>query len=426
MASSLSLRAVAAEAVTCPFVRDRLARRRSAESPYVFDRPGIGRLVAAIVEAADGPPTPQRVDLVEVYTANKYCAAIEFQAAKTVILDYGFVELIADNVALEYLDHATAQALIAWNAAGEPETGPSADIDTFEVDGTEHHVTGTMMMRDVACKFLDDIVPDAGPRERLADRLLWRTPSGFRPNAVVHAALTARRPPVDVLPAFVADGAGAATLADQVALATAFVACHEIAHLAWTHEQQLAWRRSPFASELRALFDDLRGLPTGPDGPPLGSLTLAALGDPAIRDRVHGEAFVDLRALDMLIAHRRRDRPAPAEWGPWLANLFALVSMTNSLGIFRGYTVAAILQRSIAEASLQLARSEAVARNLLVLAYLELRHRELAGAPAWQGMHQRLFFDWLLLQRRTSYFGVDLPGFRTEKEWGDLIDSVLG
>jgi hypothetical protein len=427
MMGPLSLRFVAAEDLTCPLARVRLSRRQAAGSCYAFDRAGIARLVIGIVEASATLSRPGHVDLVEVYTANRYCAAVELHATKTVILDYGFIELLADNIALEYLDNATTRQLRDWFAAGQPEDFGSEGVNMFEADGGAHHITGTMMLRDVACKFLDDIEPDRGKRERLADSLLWRTDDGLRPNDIVYASFQGPRRSLDVLPAFVGGQRESASLADQVALATAFVACHEIAHLAWSREEQSAWRGSDFARQVSSICNSLCAIPLEePEGALLGHLTMAARRDEEVFERVVSEAFIDFRALDMLMAQQRRDGRRQQDWAPYLANLFALVAMTNSLGIFRSHMVSAILERSIATERLHLARSEAVMRNLLVLAFLEQRHQELAGAAPAERLLPLIDSEWMNLERRMIYFALDLTAGRSEEEWTELIASVLG
>ena len=66
MVGKLLVRFVAPENVVCPLVRYRLSRRQAPERPYAFDRAGVRRLIAAIVEASAGLVPAHETDLGEV------------------------------------------------------------------------------------------------------------------------------------------------------------------------------------------------------------------------------------------------------------------------------------------------------------------------------------------------------------------------
>ena len=130
-------------------------------------------------------------------------------------------------MALEFLSNRGFQWLAKWNAAGRPEKfDENGDPGSFVMDGVTYLVTGSMMMRDLASKLVEDIVPDPKKRARLLEKLLWPTDDGGRPNAVFVEHLM--REGTDVSGD---NQLTAGNLQDQITLIATFVACHELSHL---------------------------------------------------------------------------------------------------------------------------------------------------------------------------------------------------
>ncbi|HEY9066319.1 MAG TPA: hypothetical protein VIO33_15140 [Burkholderiaceae bacterium] len=429
MPNALSVRFLTPDDVACPFVQYRLRLRAEPEAPYAFERARFRSLVQQIVQALPAAEREQCIDIVEVYTGNKYVAAIEYAEGKSVLLDYGFVELLVDNIALEYLTFRTEREMRAWFAAGQPEDWQvDESFAKFDIDGKTYAVTGSMMLRDVACKFLNDIVPDAPRRERLMAKLLWRDEHGGRPNAPYFLHLSTQHDQANVMPPFVADADAQATLLDQAALVAAFVTCHEISHLVYGDEAQAELRASRLVQNVLGIVEQLGSLRVEDDEGHryvLGDLTAAARALPQVYERLFKEALVDIRAVEMLIEHERRRVVALDRWSTYLANLFGLISMTNSLGIFRSHLEAAIRDRSVAMADIRLARSEAVTRNLIVLAYLLYRNQNLAGKGLADELLPKIHLESLVLMRRMIYFQLDLVANVGEDRWKEFIDSAL-
>ena len=429
MAHDVSVRFRAASEVTCPLVQHHLRRRIPPEERYEFDEGRIRSRVEEVVQAFRGWPRRQQLDIVETYSGNRYFAAIELGDSKSVVLDYGFVELLADNIAMEYSDFHGEQALRDWFAAGQPAGGLRDNpIGRVEIDGESQVITGSMLLRDVACKFLEDIVPDPARRRRLMAKLLWRTDGERRPGAPYFSHLRGLSPPMDMMPPFVDQPESTAFFIDQIALATAFVTCHEISHLVFSDEDQASLRASRMMQSAAQMFESLCAWTIADENGDyrLGDLTRLLMSREAARARVYREAMVDIRAIDMLIEHERQQGgPRLERWSTWLANLFGLISMTNSLGIFRSHLDASIRERTVSGPDIHMARSEAVTRNLIVLGYLLHRNRHLAGAALEEQLIRRIHVESLALGRRAVYFELDLVAGVGEAHWKDFIDSAL-
>lgn len=429
MQSVLSVRFLTPDDVACPFVRYQLRLRAEPEAPYVFERERIRSLVEQVVQSLPDMTRDRCIDIVEVYTGNKYVAAIAYgDDSRSVILDYGFVELLVDNIGLEYLNFRTEREMRAWFAAGRPDDWQvDESFSKFEIGGRSYAITGSMMLRDVACKFLHDIVADATRRERLMASLLWRDEHAGRPNAPYFLHLSDANTRANVMPPFVAAAAAEATLMDQAALVTAFVVCHEIAHLVYSDEAQAELRASRRMESVLGIAEQLAALPVDDEGHryTLGDLTAPARSQPQVYEGLLKEALIDLRAVEMLIEHERRRIAALDTWSTYLANLFGLISMTNSLGIFRRHLAAAIRDRSVASSDIGLARSEAVTRNLIVLAYLLHRHQNLAGRRRADDLLPKIHLESLVLTRRLIYFQLDLVANVGEDRWKAFMDSAL-
>jgi hypothetical protein len=409
-------------------VRNALAKRASAEERYPLDQSRVRELIVEIMSRNGRNFPATEISFVEVYTRNRYCAAISLNDNKSVIFDYGFIELLSDNIGIEHLTYHSERLLREWFTAGQPEGGLAGDgPDRFVVGGVEYNITGTMMMRDVACKLIENIVPETEKRERLTKRLLWRSTDGVRPNAPYYLFLTGPENQADVLPAFVADPEGGATLADQTVLSAAFVACHEISHLVFTDDDRDGWNSAGIAAIIPAIFERLcdvrvegeRGTLT------LRDLTQSARLAPDVQKRVLREALTDIRAVEMMIGHRSQESPNIESWSNYFANVFALVSMGNSLTIFRNHLAASIHSRSVDMPDIELARSEAVSRNLYVLAYLLHRNEKLAGKKLAADLLAKIHEESLVLQRRMVYFYMDLVASVSADDWKGFIDSAL-
>ena len=429
MTHDLSVRFQGPAELTCPLVRHHLRMRTAPEARYEFDEAGIRGRVEQVVRAFRGAPRSQQVDIVETYSGNRYFAAIELGESKSVVLDYGFVELLADNIAMEYSDFHGERALREWFAAGQPASGSEDDpISQIDVDGERLLVTGSMLLRDVACKFLEDIVTDSTRRARLMSKLLWRTGNELRPGAPYFAHLKTAAPVADLMPPFVVQPEASANIADQIALVTAFVSCHEISHLIFSEADQASLRESRMIQSVGQIFASLCTLTiAGEEGDhPLGDLTGLAMSRPEAMARILRETMVDIRAIDMLVDHERQQGDQRLErWNTYLANLFGLVSMTNSLGIFRSHLESSIRERSVSGPDIHMARSEAVTRNLIVLGYLLYRNRNLAGATLADRLIEKIHVESLALKRRALYFELDLVSGVGEENWKDFIDSAL-
>ncbi|MCW5889348.1 MAG: hypothetical protein KIT14_02220 [bacterium] len=149
--------------------RHRLQERRQASHRYDFDTDAVHRLIRDIY-ATSAPSHPATINVVEVYTLDRFCSSFPSAQTAHVLLDYGFVELLIDNLTVEHLSVTDQGLVAAWFQAGQPE--PS---DAFARD---IGISGSMIMRDIACKLLDGIVKNDTHRARLMDTLLWSTDDG--------------------------------------------------------------------------------------------------------------------------------------------------------------------------------------------------------------------------------------------------------
>jgi hypothetical protein len=411
----------------CPATRRLLAQRVPSRSEYRFDRGRIREVIQTVVRTIAQTQAIPHLTIAETYSLNRYCVAVHSGPFNSLILDYGFVELLADSIGLEYLSNNVIDLMTRWSHAGRPPIFDwEEDPGSFVMDEVEYQITGSMMVRDLASKFVEDIVPDPVKRNRILIKLLWPTEGGSRPNAVFFEHLVRDNTNVLPQPQF------STNIHYQVELITTFIACHELWHLASAPETFDTWTKvSRYGPGTTVFFECLVNMPL----PVLGgeSVTAAqvmkyALDHPAVKDRAQREAVIDIHALNTLLQHQISVGTIGSErWNGLLANIFVQIALANSLIIFRNHMAASIRNRRVDGPDIHLARGEAVLRNCLVLAYMLCFAAEIIGQRDASALISQIQPEYLHLFRRFSFFQMDITNGVEggEDGWQAFIEAAL-
>ena len=408
------------------FERFILPTRRKAEQEYVFDRLKISDYINDVIDNCPFLPTGSKIEVIDGYTLDRYCFTSRIEDEKTVLMDYGFIELVADTMCVEYLSYKNIEGLTAWTRTGRPEKWNQDDPGQFEVDGVGYQITGSMLMRDVACKLLEKIEHDSIKRNRLVEKILWPTEDGKRPCELFYNQLLSGGSNVNVAPAFCLVRQTVRSMKDQVVLASAFIACHEICHLVYSKDaQQKHFRGEPgqyaTAYFIQLIEFSIRDLDRSLK---LGDIVRAAYNDPTTLTRVHQEVAVDFLAVDILLENFQKT-PGESNLAIFIPNFFGILSVINSLGIYRYHLMSAIQTRTYSEQALRFAQSEAVTRNLYVLSYLFARYKALTGKEPYSPLFRKICPESLTLSRRTVFFSLDLTSGVGEENWSSFVSSAL-
>jgi hypothetical protein len=408
-----------------PKARRLLAKRIPANDQYEFDRERIRQTVQAIVESGNNS-IDTNIEIVETYSMNRYCSAVQLGEYRSVILDFGFLELLADSIAVEFLMTQVQRCMMGWAAEGRLDDYEPNDPGSFSFQGQPYFVTGSMMMRDLASKFVEDIVPDSDRRAKLLAKLLW-TFDDKRPNGVFFKHLS------DEGTNLTRDNpAYPHTLADQITLTSAFVVCHELCHMTIPREPFEVWeKKDKFGQPTMAKFEALSGISipnfAGDRFVPAETIKLT-LSNAATRERAKREALVDMQAVQMLLRYETSPstKAVAEDWDVLLANLYSQIALANSLIIFRNHMTAAIRDKNIGSLDGSLARGEALLRNFLLLAYLWNANDEIVGPERGWSFIQRIPPEALLLFRRFLYFQIDITNGveQGEEGWRAFVEST--
>jgi len=413
------------EQLECDLTRYAVSRLVPADGGYAADLEPALALVEAALATADGAIAIPQLALVDLRSRQRFLSVVEGRTRPHILFDRGFIDLLCDNLALQYLMDETAYLmpiLLADDREGRtsalrgicPFPGPSGDV----------RISGTQLTRSIACKVADAFFACPEQKKQFDIRFHWTTEDGLDPGAtLVDYLMSAPQSVSDYVDALAMDFPG------DVSDTVAFVTLHEVAHTIFPGHRAARWPATGEYADVSRRVSELYWLrvPTLDDArfADIRQVLHRAQLTPEEQDRAIREAFFDIRALSILIAATPIDggRDGVADR---LARLYRLVAVTNSFLILRRHLEHAFRSRNLQRLEIRHAQGEALVRNLFVLGWLiELAEKHLGAGVGGAAMIARVHPEHFIFDQRCVFFPIDLEAAIGEcEEWASFIGSI--
>lgn len=106
------------ESVQCRVTNHFLSRRTETLYQYPLNKGAIREKIQSILKSEITDLKNKELNIVEIHTNERMCSAV---SKNYILLDYGFIELLIDNIAFEYLSNKLYSCIFDEKIVGQNE-----------------------------------------------------------------------------------------------------------------------------------------------------------------------------------------------------------------------------------------------------------------------------------------------------------------
>ncbi|TXH67684.1 MAG: hypothetical protein E6Q83_16720 [Thiothrix sp.] len=231
-----------------------LNKRTASINKYDFNESLIIKDIYSIIHNIPVKIKDNTVNIIAIYSKERMCSALY---ENYIILDYGFIELLADSLLFESFSNELLVVMENINFTSFPEQ-------------KEPEITGSMLTRDISCKFIESLFSNENHQRKLLDLVLWPINCEGSPDHNERPTKLYYNRNIDknILTNLINKSCCCANIDQILSTASQFVMCHELSHLVNPDVNTNSWKQSKIGmdvvkvlntlleSELPSIFND--------------------------------------------------------------------------------------------------------------------------------------------------------------------------